>query len=128
MHKQESHVPHAGTVGGVAWSSFNPQIFIPRVIYGGTWGAPPNTVAQQYATVKQTAAEFSHLFTEGALRNLIWRAEAQARGVHPDSRQNGFLAVIHRPGNGRRVLIDRIALAKWLAGSPIQEVNHAQSA
>lgn len=86
--------------------------------------AAPLTSADCYATVKQLAAEYKDVFTEGALRNLIWHAEAHARNPKPGARSTGFLNVIHRPGGARKVLLHRAAFAQWLSNGKVGEVGH----
>lgn len=111
-------------------SSFSLPLFTPSpapyVVHYGTSPqsqsiAPPSP-AKRYATVKQLATAYHGIFTEGALRNLIWHAEAHARSPKPGARSNGFLTVIHRPGGGRKVLLDRVAFAHWLSNGKNAEV------
>jgi hypothetical protein len=91
---------------------------IPRVVCYGPrpidQASPPASPAARHLTVKQTVAAYPHLFTEASLRNLIWQAEAHARNPKPGARSNGFLAVIRRPGGGRKVLLNNLALVQWL--------------
>lgn len=88
-----------------------------QITFGGLLARPsadPLPI-NRFATVKQTAKRYDGVLTESALRNLIWDAEAHARNPKPGHRSNGFLAVIHRPGGGRKILLDQIALAQWLS-------------
>jgi hypothetical protein len=100
---------------------YRPRFFtgpMPQQITFGGLLARPSTEslpANRFATVKQTAKRYEGVFTESALRNLIWDAEAYARNPKPGHRSNGFLAVIHRPGGGRKILLDQLALAQWLS-------------
>lgn len=61
---------------------------------------------QKLKTVRQVCEECPHLFTEGSLRWLIFRAA-----------QNGFDACLVRVG--RRVLIDTDRLREWLEGNRV---------
>lgn len=85
--------------------------------------AVQHTPVDCYATVKQLADEYKNLFSEGALRNLIWHAEAHARNPRPGACSNGFLNVIHRPGGARKVLLHRAAFAQWLKNGKSGEVD-----
>jgi hypothetical protein len=69
---------------------------------------------RRWLTVKQTTQRYP--YSEGALRHLIWEAEAYAK--HPKSglKSNGFLNCIVRPEGARRVLIDAEKLELWLQG------------
>lgn len=126
----QSRAPHNG---------FSPPLYTPSttapypVHYGNSPSGQsaalsqtltPLTPSSCYATVKQLAAEYKDIFTEGALRNLIWHAEAHARNPKPGARSNGFLNVIHRPGGARKVLLHRVAFAQWLSNGKTGEVGH----
>ena len=70
----------------------------------------PNTT---FLTVKQTAQRFP-IFTEAAIRFMIFKAEGQAKYPDANERSNGFLKVISRIPGQRRVLICESALIEWL--------------
>jgi hypothetical protein len=74
--------------------------------------APVPLEDRRWLTVKQTAQRYP--YSEGALRHLIWEAEAYAK--HPKSglKSNGFLNCIIRPEGVRRVLIDAEKFELWL--------------
>lgn len=121
-----SRKPRASAVVNHHWLPYSTPSFVPQVVF---YGASPSgrlatspSSAERYATVKQLAAEYNDIFTEGALRNLIWHAEAHARSPKPGARSNGFLTVIHRPGGGRKVLLDRVTFAHWLSNGKNAEV------
>lgn len=121
-----SRKPRASAAVNNHWSHYATQSFVPQVVF---YSAPPSgqpaiqpSSVERYATVKQLAVEYRGIFTEGALRNLIWHAEAHARNPKPGARTNGFLAVIHRPGGGRKVLLDRVAFTHWLSNGKNAEV------
>lgn len=123
-----SRKPRASAPVNHHWLPYATLSFVPQVVF---YGFPPSgrattspDSAERYATVKQLAAEYRGIFTEGALRNLIWRAEAHARSPKPGARSNGILAVIHRPGGGRKVLLDRVAFAHWLNDGKHAEVRN----
>ncbi|BDT66120.1 hypothetical protein os1_02730 [Comamonadaceae bacterium OS-1] len=126
--------PSRKLYASVANSSFSLPTFTTNiaplvVVYGTRPSALPNASASpsnQFVTVKQLAAEYSHIFTEGAIRNLIWQAEAHARNPLPGKRLNGFCAVIHRPGNGRKILLNRSAFLNWITCKKIGEANHGE--
>lgn len=64
--------------------------------------------------VKTLAKLYGDFISEGALRALIWSAEAYEKDPKPGLRSNGFLPVIVRPPNQRKVLLDRVEFEKWL--------------
>ena len=68
---------------------------------------------QRWLTVKQTAARYP-CFSENALRNLIFSAEAYARSPKAGLRSNGFLDCIVRPAGQRKIIIDTIKFEAWL--------------
>ncbi|MFZ6656552.1 hypothetical protein [Undibacterium sp. TJN19] len=72
-------------------------------------GAPNTT----FLTVKQTAQRFP-IFTEAAIRDLIFKAEGQAKYPDASKHLNGFLKVIFRVPGQRRVLLCEPALIEWL--------------
>jgi hypothetical protein len=76
--------------------------------------APTPLEDRRWLTVKQTAQRYP--YSEGALRHLIWEAEAYAK--HPKSglKSNGFLNCIVRPEGARRVLINAEKFEHWLQG------------
>lgn len=64
--------------------------------------------------VKKMAQVYSDVVSEGALRHLIWQAEAYAKDPKSGLKSNGFLAVIVRPPGQRKVLLDCAEFEKWL--------------
>lgn len=93
------------------------------VVYGRYFGneVPPAEKPKQrgrFGTVKQFAQAYSDITTESALRHLIWQAEAYARNPNIGLKSNGFLAVIHRPGGGRKILLEWDAYERWLTFCP----------
>ena len=68
----------------------------------------------RYFAVKKLALVFSDFITEGALRHLIWQAEAYEKVPKSGLKSNGFLSVIVRPPGQRKVLLDRVEFEKWL--------------
>ena len=68
---------------------------------------------QRWLTVKQTAARYP-CFSENALRNLIFSAEAYARCPKAGLRSNGFIDCIVRPAGQRKIIIDTIKFEAWL--------------
>ena len=89
------------------------------VVYGQYFGSkslPPEEPKQRsrFGTVKQVAQAYSDITTEGALRHLIWQAESYARNPKASLKSNGFLPVIHRPGGGRKILLEWNAYERWL--------------
>lgn len=94
-----------------------------RVVYGGFFRSysnlPINTTQRcRFGTIKQIAAAYSAITTESALRHLIWQAEAYARNPKACLKSNGFLPVIHRPGGGRKILLNWEAFDRWLSAGP----------
>jgi hypothetical protein len=85
----------------------------PREISSCTNGANPIAPNMSFLTVKQTAERFP-IFTEAAIRDLIFQAEGYAK--YPDSRKrsSGFLKVIIRIPGQRRILICEQALIDWI--------------
>ena len=71
---------------------------------------------QRWLSVKQTAARYP-CFSENALRNLIFSAEAYARCPKAGLRSNGFLECIVRPAGQRKIIIDTIKFEAWLENS-----------
>ncbi len=71
---------------------------------------------QRWLTVKQTAARYP-CFSENALRNLIFSAEAYARSPKAGLRSNGFIDCIVRPAGQRKIVIDTIKFEAWLENS-----------
>lgn len=76
--------------------------------------APTPPEDRRWLTVKETAQRYP--YTEGALRHLIWEAEAYAKCPKSGLKSNGFLRCIVRPGGARRVLIDADQFDRWLQG------------
>lgn len=78
---------------------------------------------QRWKTVKGLAKQYDGIVSEPALRNLIWMAEAYAK--HPKSglKSNGFLPVIVRPPNQRKVLLDCIEFERWLTTNRHMSMN-----
>ena len=68
---------------------------------------------QRWLTVKQTAARYP-CFSENALRNLIFSAEAYARCPKAGLRSNGIIDCIVRPAGQRKIIIDTIKFEAWL--------------
>ncbi len=68
---------------------------------------------QRWLTVKQTAARYP-CFSENALRNLIFSAEAYAKHPKAGLRSNGFLDCIVRPAGQRKIIIDTMKFEAWL--------------
>lgn len=79
--------------------------------------------SQRWKTVKGLAKQYDGIVSEPALRNLIWMAEAYAK--HPKSglKSNGFLPVIVRPPNQRKVLLDCIEFERWLTTNRHMSMN-----
>lgn len=97
---------------------------VPKVVvYGRYFGKEEHSAENpkqrgRFGTVKQVAQAYSDITTEGALRHLIWQAESYARNPKANLKSNGFLAVIHRPGGGRKILLEWSAYERWLASGP----------
>ena len=97
---------------------------VPKVVVYGRYfcneGHPAEKPKQRsrFGTVKQVAQAYSDITTEGALRHLIWQAESYARKPKANMKSNGFMAVIHRPGGGRKLLLDWSAYERWLTSGP----------
>ena len=68
----------------------------------------------RWASVSKTAQLYSEVISEQALRSLIWLAEAYEKAPKEGLKSNGFLPVIVRPPNQRKVLIDLVEFEKWL--------------
>lgn len=68
----------------------------------------------RWLSVKKMAQIYCEVTSEAALRNLIWQAEAWEKFPKAGLRSNGFLPVIVRPPNQRKVLLDRTEFEKWL--------------
>ena len=68
----------------------------------------------RWASVSKTAQLYSEVISEQALRALIWQAEAYEKAQKKGLKSNGFLPVIVRPPNQRKVLIDLVEFEKWL--------------
>lgn len=68
---------------------------------------------QRWLTVKQTAARYP-CFSENALRNLIFSAEAYAKHPKAGLRSNGFIDCIVRPAGQRKIIIDTMKFEAWL--------------
>ena len=64
--------------------------------------------------IERLAKLYGDFISEGALRALIWSAEAYEKDPKPGLRSNGFLPVIVRPPHQRKVLLDRVEFEKWL--------------
>lgn len=64
--------------------------------------------------VKAMAQRYSDVVSEGALRHLIWQAEAYEKDPKSGLKSNGFLSVIVRPPGQRKVLLDCAEFEKWL--------------
>lgn len=69
---------------------------------------------KRWASVSKTAQLYPDVISEQALRSLIWQAEAYEKAPKEGLRSNGFLPVIVRPPNQRKVLIDLVEFEKWL--------------
>jgi hypothetical protein len=78
---------------------------------------------QRWKTVKGLAKRYDGITTESALRNLIWQAEAYAKHPKAGLQSNGFLPVIVRPPNQRKVLLDCIEFERWLTANRRTAVN-----
>ncbi|NDE05789.1 MAG: hypothetical protein EBZ89_00140 [Chloroflexi bacterium] len=76
--------------------------------------APNGESLGRILPVKTLAKLYGDFISEGALRALIWSAEAYEKDPKPGLRSNGFLPVIVRPPNQRKVLLDRVEFEKWL--------------
>ena len=72
---------------------------------------PPTS---RYLPIKKMALAYSDFVSEGALRHLVWQAEAYEKAPKSGLKSNGFLAVIVRPPGQRKVLLDRVEFEKWL--------------
>lgn len=81
-------------------------------------------LSKGWLTVPQAAKRFP--FTEGALRHMIFQAEAyvrvkkrpsKARSIRKPHIPDGFLDVIVRIPNKRRVFLDEKKFAAWMAQS-----------
>lgn len=70
--------------------------------------------ASRYLPIKKMALAYSDFVSEGALRHLVWQAEAYEKAPKSGLKSNGFLAVIVRPPGQRKVLLDRVEFEKWL--------------
>ncbi len=73
-----------------------------------------------------TPGAFRDVITEPALRHLIWSAEAYAKHPKNGLTSNGFLPVIVRPPNQRKVLLDRIEFEKWLTSRQVKQIPLTQ--
>ena len=88
----------------------------------GVVGAQPNqpqarvesAPTARYLPIKKMALAYSDFVSEGALRHLVWQAEAYEKAPKSGLKSNGFLAVIVRPPGQRKVLLDRVEFEKWL--------------
>ncbi len=80
----------------------------------GQFSEEPISPQSRYVTIKKMARLYEDVVSEASLRNMVWMAEAYAK--HPKSglKSNGFLPVIVRPPNQRKVLLDRVEFEKWL--------------
>jgi hypothetical protein len=79
----------------------------------------------RYLPIKKMALAYSDFVSEGALRHLVWQAEAYEKAPKSGLKSNGFLAVIVRPPGQRKVLLDRVEFEKWLTS---QQRNARQGA
>lgn len=68
----------------------------------------------RYLPVKKMAKVYGDFISEAALRALIWSAEAYEKAPKAGLKSNGFLPVIVRPPNQRKVLLDRVEFENWL--------------
>jgi hypothetical protein len=83
----------------------------------------PQVIGQRFVqpvSVKKLAKQYEDSTSEGALRALIWNAEAYEKYPKPGLRSNGFLRVIVRPPGQRRVLLDPVEYQKWLISNRYQ--------
>lgn len=71
-------------------------------------------IQSRWLPVKKMASCYQDVITEQALRALIWSAEAYQKSPKSGLKSNGFLPVIVRPPNQRKVLLDRVEFEKWL--------------
>ncbi|WP_141715734.1 hypothetical protein [Burkholderia ubonensis] len=76
--------------------------------------APMPLEDRRWLTIKQTAQRYP--YSEGALRHLIWEAEAYAKYPKSGLKSNGFISCVVRPQGTRRVLIDAEQFERWLQG------------
>ena len=83
------------------------------------------TPTSRYLPIKKMALAYSDFVSEGALRHLVWQAEAYEKAPKSGLKSNGFLAVIVRPPGQRKVLLDRVEFEKWLTS---QQRNTRQGA
>lgn len=79
-----------------------------------TAAAPMPLEDRRWLTIKQTAQRYP--YSEGALRHLIWEAEAYAKYPKSGLKSNGFISCVVRPQGARRVLIDAEQFERWLQG------------
>lgn len=79
----------------------------------------------RYLPIKKMAMAYSDFVSEGALRHLVWQAEAYEKAPKSGLKSNGFLAVIVRPPGQRKVLLDCVEFEKWLTS---QQRNARQGA
>lgn len=73
-----------------------------------------STVQSRWMSVRNMAYHYQKVISEQALRSLIWEAEAYGKNPKSGLKSNGFLPVIVRPPNQRKVLLDRFEFEKWL--------------
>lgn len=81
----------------------------------------------RWASVSKTAQLYSEVISEQALRSLIWQAEAYEKEPKEGLKSNGFLPVIVRPPNQRKVLIDLVEFEKWLTSRQRQNPREEQT-
>lgn len=75
---------------------------------------PIPLVERKHLTIKEMVARYGGVYTEPALRHLVFQAEAYRRNPKSGLPSNGFLACIIRPPGMRKVLIDADKFEGWL--------------
>lgn len=75
---------------------------------------PVPLLARKQLTIKEMVARYGGIYTEPALRHLVYQAEAYRRNPKVGLPSNGFLACIIRPPGMRKVLIDAEKFEQWL--------------
>lgn len=91
-----------------------PMALAPKPAEAAPDESPAPSLVGRILPVKAMAQRYSDVVSEGALRHLIWQAEAYEKDPKPGLKSNGFLSVIVRPPGQRKVLLDCAAFEQWL--------------
>lgn len=108
--------PKAKNKSTLSLSEFSTQTEISPVEAPGKEPQPVESfpIQSRWLPVKKMAYIYQDVISEQALRALIWEAEAYEKFPKSGLKSNGFLPVIVRPPNQRKVLLDRVEFEKWL--------------